>query len=237
MKRYLVSAALCAALLLSAAAPASAWTMEKQDLSDIDVTFDPAVDPANHSNEPSAWAVDEVEAAIAAGLVPALTDSPRYTDAITREQFAELVVQAVYELSGGAAFDYEKTSMVHFEDYNTEAIQRAASIGVVNGTGDGNFSPKLTTNREQIASMIARAWFYLSDSTTDIAAPAPADDLSGYVDYATISDWAVDGVGTLVYNGLMRGTGDGSTLSPKDSCTVEQAILLCYRLYTTILAE
>ena len=227
--------ALAAALLLTT--PALAWTAQPQDLTDVEVTFDESVDPAKQSNEPSSWAKTEIEAAIAAGLVPELTGNPKYTDAITREQFAELVVQTVYELSGGEAFDSVKTSMVHFEDYNTAAIQRAASIGVVNGTGNGNFSPKLTTNREQIASMIARAWTYLSDHFTTIKAPAPADDLSGYTDYAAISDWAVDGVGILVYNGLMKGTGNGSTLAPKDSCTVEQAILLCYRLYTEVFSQ
>lgn len=233
--RRFLGMALAAALLLTA--PALAWTAQPQDLTDVKVTFDESVDPAGQTNEPSSWAKSEIEAAIAAGLVPALTDSPKYTAAITREQFAELVVQTVYELSGGEAFDSVRTSMVHFEDYNTEAIQRAASIGVVNGTGNGNFSPKLTTNREQIASMLARAWTYLSDNFTYIKAPAPADDLSGYVDYASISDWAVEGVGILVYNGLMKGTGNGSTLAPKDSCTVEQAIILCYRLYTTILPQ
>lgn len=231
MKRYFVSAALCAALLFASASPALAWTMEKQDLSDIDVTVD---NPTGQPNEPSSWAKTEVEAAIAAGLVPVLTGAPKYTDAITREQFAELVVQTVYVVSGGEAFDAEKVSMVHFQDYNTEAIQKAASIGVVNGTGNGNFSPKLVTNREQIACMIARAWTYLADHFSTIPAPAPADDLSGYVDYASISGWAVDGMGTLVYNGLMKGTDGGTALAPQDSCTAEQAILLCYRLYTAI---
>lgn len=44
---------------------------------------------------PSSWAVSEVEAAMNAGLLPSLTGNPGFTDAITREQFAELVVQSV----------------------------------------------------------------------------------------------------------------------------------------------
>lgn len=230
MKRYLLSAALCAALLLTTAAPAMAWTVEKQDLSQIEVTFDPSVDPAKQTNTPSSWAKSEVDAAIAAGLVPTLTGNPKYTDAITREQFAELVVQTVDVIYGGDLFDQSKVSMVHFADYNTEAIQKAASINVVNGMGDGTFAPKVTTNREQIATMIYRAWVHL-DVMTHCGVPEADNSYDKFTDRNQVSAWATEGVSALAAAGLMNGTS-ATTLSPKDSCTVEQSILLLYRLYT-----
>jgi len=51
-----------------------------------------------------------------------------------------------------------------------------------------------------------------------------------YDDRGEVSDWAVDGVGVLAANGIMKGTSD-TTLSPKSPCTVEQSIILIYRLY------
>ena len=62
---------------------ASAWSVEKQDLTEVEVEFDEGV-----LQEPSDWAKSEVELALAAGLIPKLTGNPAYTDTITREQFA-----------------------------------------------------------------------------------------------------------------------------------------------------
>lgn len=232
MKRYLLSAVLCAVLLLTTATPALAWTMEKQDLSEIDVTFDPAVDPANRSNDPSAWAKTEVEAAISAGLVPTLTDSPRYTDAITREQFAELVFQTINVIHGGDTVDMLEVEQIHFSDCDNLSVRMAASVGVVNGVGGGKFEPKQTANREQIAVMVARAIGFLEQrNKTDITPNAA--NIDKFTDQGQVSPWAVDGVGTLAANGIMAGTS-ATTLSPKDSCTVEQSILLAYRLYQLV---
>ena len=61
------------------------------------------------------------------------------------------------------------------------------------------------------------------------AAPA-APDLTRFTDRDEVSSWALDGVGLLAANGIMNGTG-ATTLSPKNPCTIEQSILLIYRLY------
>ena len=77
---------LCALMLIS---PALAVKVKPQDLSQVEVTFDPSVDPAlthgQGAGAPSDWAKAEVEAAVAAELVPELTDDPGYQDPITRE--------------------------------------------------------------------------------------------------------------------------------------------------------
>ncbi len=45
----------------------------------------------------SDWAREEFDKANALGLVQALTDNPAFTGKITREQFAELVVNMTYD--------------------------------------------------------------------------------------------------------------------------------------------
>lgn len=175
---------------------------------------------------PSSWAVSEIESAMQAGLVPALTGTPKYTDAITREQFAELVVQTVEVMLDR---DLDAAPAGTFGDSSNASVLKASQSGIVNGVGGGKFEPKTTTNREQIATMIFRAVRYVEAESGKTVAPN-AGSLAGFADQNKVSSWAVEGVGTLAANSIMNGTS-ATELSPAKDCTVEESILLCYRLY------
>lgn len=177
-------------------------------------------------NSPSTWANSGVSAANEAGLIPELTGSPDFQDVITREQFAELAVQMITVLCGEGP---DISNAAIFTDCNNASVSAAAAAGIVSGIGEGKFNPKATTNREQIATMIARTIAYIDNETGSDLAPVAAD-ISKFSDKDQISPWAVDGVGMLAANGIMAGTS-ATTLSPKASCTVEQSILLLYRVY------
>ena len=175
---------------------------------------------------PSSWAAGEVAAAEEAGLVPQLTGSPAYQDTITREQFAELAVQMV-ETALGRALPADPAGT--FSDCTNPAVRKASRAGIVTGVGDGRFDPATPTNREQIAAMIHRAITCLErENKTDYV--EKFEDLSLYTDVDQISSWAVQSMGILAHNRIMLGTSD-TLISPKTSCTVEQAILLLYRVY------
>lgn len=174
----------------------------------------------------SDWAVDEVNAASAAGLIPVFTGNPGFTDTITREQFAELIVQTVTVICGKAP---TLNTELKFTDCGNPKVLLAASAGIVNGVGGNKFAPDTPTNREQIATMIHRAIRYVKEQTGTDLAPLPAS-LQAYTDKDEVSGWAVEGVGVLAANNIMKGTSD-TTLSSKNSCTVEQSILLAYRAY------
>ena len=174
---------------------------------------------------PSAWAVSEIEAAAAAGLIPELTGKPGYQDSITREQFAELAARLVTVC---ADVDLEG-AVSTFTDCDNASVRFAADCGIVNGVGEGRFNPTAKTNREQIAAMVARAVAYLKeDSKVDVT--PKTGSIEGFTDKASVSSWAADSMGVLAANGIFKGTSD-TTLSPKKQCTVEQSILLCYRVY------
>ena len=173
----------------------------------------------------SSWAKGTVEKAQDAGIVPMLTDMPGYKDAITREQFAELAVAMVEQVCGDVALTGEKT----FTDCSNESVLLAAEMGIVSGMGEGKFAPKTTTNREQIATMVNNAINYINEQK-DIDLTPAASDISKFADKDKVSGWAKESVGTLAANGIMSGTS-ATTLSPKDSCTVEQSIMLLYRVY------
>ena len=115
-----------------------------------------------------------------------------------------------------------------FSDSDSLAIRKASQAGIVTGTGGGKFAPTLTTNREQIATMLYRAVDTIETATGVDLAPK-AGSLDGYTDRASVSSWAAEGVGALAANGIMKGSG--SVLSPQEPCSVEQAILLAWRMY------
>lgn len=206
----LLSAVLTAALLCPSA---MAWTATKVDMSKVTV-----------DTGASSWAVSELAKAAEAGLIPALTSDPGYQDAITREQFAELAVNLVVKCGIAIPPDGES-----FDDCDNPNVVLAAGAGIVSGIGDNKFAPKTATNREQIATMIYRAISYIKEQRGIDLAPLAAS-IEGYTDKGDVSDWAVNGVGALAANGIMKGTSD-TTLSPKNPCTVEQSIILIYRLY------
>lgn len=173
----------------------------------------------------SNWAKDEIELARRAGLITEHT-SEYMTHSITRFQFAELIVNLTEKATGK---EITAASDTTFTDCKEAAVLKAYAAGIVSGIGNNLFAPDTTTNREQIAAMIYRAIDYIATQTDVNLAPAAAD-ISKFSDKGAVSAWAVDGVGTLAANGIMSGTS-ATTLSPKNSCTVEQSILLLYRVY------
>lgn len=202
--------------------PAFAWKVDKQDMTQVEVEVEQGV-----TIGPSDWAKSEVAKAAEAGLIPQFTGNPSYQDQITREQFAQLAVQLVEVIQKE---ELPAAPEGTFFDSNSLAIRKASQAGIVTGTGGDKFAPTLTTNREQIATMLYRAVGTIETATGTDLAPK-AGSIAGYTDRSSVSLWATEGVGALAANGIMKGTSS-VTLSPQDSCSVEQAILLSWRIYS-----
>ena len=119
-----------------------------------------------------------------------------------------------------------------FTDTDDLWVRKAAAIGLVNGLDDGSrFSPNGYISREQLATMLYRAVRYIESQTgTTILILTEQGSLSGYTDAAQVSPWAQEAMAALHTAGILKGTS-GTTLSPKDTTTVEQGILLALRAY------
>ncbi len=180
-------------------------------------------------NRPSSWAEAEITQAVASGIIPTLTGNPAYQSIIDRQQFAELVV-ALTEKAIGTELPAAPSGT--FSDCDTLAVRKAFEAGIVTGVGGGRFAPSYLTNREEIATMLNRAIEYIKEKTGTDLTPLPAS-LNKFIDYRKVSSWAVEGMGALAANGILNGTSD-TTLSPKDTCTVEQSILLSSRIHTKL---
>ncbi len=179
-----------------------------------------------YADEPSSWAVEEVNSAISEGFVPEEMQRG-YLQNITREQFAIISVAHIAKELGYTEEEFkeyvlEKTEEVVFSDYESESVLLAARCGIVKGMGDGTFLPKENITREQAAAMLYRTYSCYSVSQ-NIAAKMEFDDK------VLISDWAFTEIQFCTANGIMKGVSD-TCFAPKDPYTIEQSIATFYRL-------
>ncbi|MEG2000126.1 MAG: S-layer homology domain-containing protein [Evtepia sp.] len=173
----------------------------------------------------SGWAKAEVALAENAGLV---TEHTRdyMTREITRFQFAELIVNLVEKSTGTRIQAAPDTT---FTDCKESVVLKAKAAGIVNGKTKTTFEPDAKLTREELATMLLRAIEYINHRTNN---PLPNDNtpLVGYTDVKEISDFAQESMTVLVNAAMIKGT-DATTLSPKETCTVEQSVVLIYRAY------
>lgn len=185
------------------------------------------VSTADAHSRVSNWAVDEIEEAIVTGLVPELVRG-YFTFEITRLEFCILAVTLYEKLKGEITVDVD----TGFADFNDEFVLKAASIGVVNGYGDGTFRPYSAITREQAATMLGRLYSLFND--------LPEYMGEEYADESMISDWALDYVRGIREADIMHGAevddigGVSYYFYPQDTYTIEQAICTMLRLYKKV---
>jgi len=167
----------------------------------------------------SPWAQEDVARAIAAGLVPTALQSA-YTQPATRAEFAALAV-ALYETAIGRTI----AGREYFTDTTDVNVQKMAYLGVVTGIGNNLFNPTGQITREQAAVLLSRL-------AAVIGQPFPTG-VPTFADNASLSSWAVDGVGQAQAAGIMGGVGE-NRFAPHDSFTREQSIITVLRMFDTI---
>lgn len=173
-----------------------------------------------YAQSPSDWAADEVNSALESGLVPQSVMGS-YQESITREEFCETVM-LTYTFLGG---EYTGETEVTFVDTDNPEIIKAASIGIVDGYGDGVFAPDDLVTREQIAVMLVR----MIDKAVEDEDVSVYESCS-FPDESEISDWALSAVSFMFDNGIMQGVDSLNSIDPKANTTCEQAIILAYRV-------
>lgn len=93
---------------------------------------------SGNTDIPSAWAIEEIDSARDAGIVPENLDS-QYQDNITREEFCEIAAALVESKTGETMADVldqkELTSRNPFSDTSNSDVIAMNALGVVNGTG------------------------------------------------------------------------------------------------------
>lgn len=185
------------------------------------------VTAAAAAEAPSSWAKSAVDTARNAGIVPEQVDQA-YTQSITRADFCALAaaVYRTWEKSGNVK-SVEKTA-VSFSDTKDEDVLLCASLGVVNGVGNGKFAPQQQLTRQQAASMLHRLGNLRKNAKDSVKERMP----HVFADGADIQAWARSDVYWAYNSGVMNGVS-GNRFAPNNSYTHEQSIATMLRLYDT----
>ncbi len=115
------------------------------------------VTAAAAAEAPSSWAKSAVDTARNAGIVPEQVDQA-YTQSITRADFCALAaaVYRTWEKSGNVK-SVDKAA-VSFSDTKDEDVLLCASLGVVNGVGNGKFAPQQQLSSSAGGKHAAPSW-------------------------------------------------------------------------------
>lgn len=177
------------------------------------------------ADTPSAWAQKSVDAARAAGIVPAQVNSA-FDTAITREDFCSLAAAVYRAWEKKDALTAYTSSSVSFSDTDNADVLLCASAGVVNGVGNGKFAPQKNITRQEAASMLYRLAALNKNTKDDEATSLPHI----FADSAKIQSWAWKNVDWVYRQGIMNGMGE-NTFAPNGEYTREQSIVTALRLY------
>ena len=185
------------------------------------------VTAAAAAEAPSSWAKSAVDTARNAGIVPEQVDQA-YTQSITRADFCALAaaVYRTWEKSGNVKSVDKAT--VSFSDTKDEDVLLCASLGVVNGVGNGKFAPQQQLTRQQAASMLHRLGNLRKNAKDSVKDRMP----HVFADGADIQAWARSDVYWAYNSGVMNGVS-GNRFAPNNSYTHEQSIATMLRLYDT----
>ncbi|MCL2610451.1 MAG: S-layer homology domain-containing protein, partial [Defluviitaleaceae bacterium] len=106
------------------------------------------------------------------------------------------------------------------------AVQWASNAGIINGTGEGNFTPDDNITREQMAVMLYR-FVNIKEIVLPQGTPAPSIEIrnlfarnntTSFSDENHISAWAIDAVKAIQSAGIVRGRPNNS-FDPQASAT------------------
>lgn len=168
----------------------------------------------------SSWAVPELQQAYDYGLT--YPDIMRdFNRLITREEFCTIVVKLYQKLTNQTV----TANSNPFSDTTNPEVIKAYQLGIVKGTGQGQFSPDLFITRQEICVMIFNA-LDKSNSTLDKNTDGPFP----FADQNQIAEWALNAMKFAYKNQIMKGVGD-KQIDPLNNTTREQAIALLKRTF------
>lgn len=166
-----------------------------------------AASPSDFIDFPNDWSKGAMTAAVENGLLGGVSDGKIMPQGqLTRAQMAAII---------NRAFASEKTaSLAGYTDVSSNAwyatdMAKAVNMGTFSGTGAGLLEPERNITREEVFSVLARA--FALDA-------GDASALSKFSDGSEVSGWAAGSVAAMVEGGYVNGS-DGNRLNPKQTIT------------------
>ncbi len=145
-----------------------------------------------------------------------------------------MLVSVLYRMEGSPFVSAKDNTFkdVAAGKYYTDAVIWASTNEIVNGTGEGVFSPTNNITREQMAAILYRYAQYKGFDTSKSA------NLNSFPDGGKTSNYAKEALSWANAAELITGTSAGAgspvTLNPKGSATRAQVATILMRFETTI---
>ncbi len=172
------------------------------------------------------WAKDAVNDMASRKVINGYTDRTFNPDEdIIRAEFAAIVVRALGLAEGMGENSF---SDVEKDDWYCGYVETAASYGIINGYGNGEFGPNDLITREQAMTMLARA-MKITELETDLSNSTISTLLVAYTDSEGVSDYAQAGVVSCIQTGVVTGKTP-VTIAPQDSVTRAEVAVTVQRL-------
>lgn len=172
----------------------------------------------------SHWAIEDVEAALFYGLVPSELLEGSLKIAITREEFASLIVR-VWEKETNTKISIDESNP--FDDTNNESVLKAFQLGIVNGIGNGEYAPEDKLSREAASTMLTRLYLKLAKEDIAIIKTQP------FKDDDNIHGWAKEAVYYMAGKDILKGVG-ANEFKPLEPITKEQSLVISLRMLRDI---
>lgn len=170
------------------------------------------------------WAQNSIETMIARQVVSGVSGDEFAPERnITRAEFATLLCKALNLDTEGS--DNSGFSDVAQTDWYAAYVAKAAKAGVISGYA-GQFRPNAQINRQEMSTMVMRAYSYKngkSDNTKEFT----------FVDKDTISPWAVEAVKGAYNLGIIKGRGEGQ-FAPLENATRGEATVMLKSFMDTL---
>ncbi len=172
------------------------WTAKVSHFSKYAVlTYDKSFEDVNASY----WAHDVIKRMAAKQIVLGVSETafaPKQN--VNRAEFASLITRAL-GITG--------TNLTTFKDveptkWYASSIAAAYEAGIVTGRSTDTFAPEETISREEMASMIYKAYLFHTGQKADVI------HQSNFKDASTISEWATGAVAALQELGIVDGRGN-----------------------------
>lgn len=179
----------------------------------------------------SKWAKPNYLKLQEAGLVPALV-FPDKNDYYTRAGFTIMAVNVIQLVTSTVTVEeVQGLGKSPFLDTDHWEIAWAKSKGIIDGTGNGKFSPDAPVTREQAAKLLLQIYQYIQKTRGEGATNLPTDVLT-FHDRNLISPWAIEYVQQAVGLKLMQGN-DQNRFNPRGLLLSEPGDALFARMLDT----
>lgn len=177
---------------------------------------------------PSDWARSEVDKAADLGFTQLGPVDKKFSLEISRMEASRLIAAIIEKVSGMSIESYAASKGLSidrnvFSDISLMETAACNALGIINGTGNGLFSPDAYLTRAQFAAMMNRTARLFGVSTDNYT--HSFTDVKGH--------WVDSELGWPSTVGIINGVGDGQ-FSPETTLTMEQALAMAVRAYNVL---